>query len=229
MTETDPNMTEAVNILHKEKIFFWIGQGSLLGIYRDKKLIEWDHDIDICVWKHENNKSNMIKIMEKYGFKFQESPEGRENNDSITFKKKGGRLVDINFYEKGKNKDGHSIAFCKWVLPKNKIMKLIDAVSNADKYDSKFKFIVNKLILLRPMAILFKKFFIEKNFFYKFAGYQLPLNLLENFKTINFCNIEISTPLYTERYLEYLYGKEWKTPKKNFAWWKLDNIKTSFD
>ena len=72
--------------------------------------------------------------------------------------KKGGRNVDINFYVKGKNKDGLSIAFCKWVLPKNKIMKLIDAISNADKYDSKFKFIVNKLILLKPMAILFKNF-----------------------------------------------------------------------
>ena len=140
MTETDPNMTEAVNILHKEKIFFWIGQGSLLGIYRDKKLIEWDHDIDICLWKHENNKSDMIKLLEKYGFKFQEGLEGSENNDSITFKKKGGRNVDINFYVKGKNKDGLSIAFCKWVLPKNKIMKLIDAISNADKYDQNLNF-----------------------------------------------------------------------------------------
>ena len=79
--------------------------------------------------------------------------------------KKGGRNVDINFYVKGKNKDELSIAFCKWVLPKNKIMKLIDAISNADKYDSKFKFLVNKLILLKPMAILFKKFLVEKNFF----------------------------------------------------------------
>ena len=65
-----------------------IGQGSLLGIYRDKKLIEWDHDIDICLWKHENNKSDMIKLLEKYGFKFQEGLEGSENNDSITFKKR---------------------------------------------------------------------------------------------------------------------------------------------
>ena len=57
----DKNFQEVVNIFNKEKIFYWIGQGSLLGIIRDNKLIEWDHDIDFCLWNHENVKSNFIK------------------------------------------------------------------------------------------------------------------------------------------------------------------------
>lgn len=229
MSRVDPNMTIIINLLNKEKIFYWVGQGSLLGIHRNNKLIEWDHDIDICVWEDKNNKKGMIKLLEKSGFKHRAGLEGKENNEFMVFDKKGGRRVDINLYKKGKTREGQEIAFCKWVMPKNIFMKLIDAISNADNYNSKLKIIVNNLVLLKPIANLLKKSLIEKNFFYKFAGYQLPLNLLKNFKIINFYNLEITIPLYTEKYLEYLYGKDWKTPKKNFAWWKVNNIKLNFD
>ena len=66
----DKKFDEVVNILNKEKILYWIGQGSLLGIIRDNKLIEWDHDIDFCLWSHENIKSNFIKLLEDKGFKY---------------------------------------------------------------------------------------------------------------------------------------------------------------
>ena len=56
MNKIDPNLSITVNILKKEKIFYWIGQGSLLGIIRDNKLIEWDHDIDLALWDRSNQK-----------------------------------------------------------------------------------------------------------------------------------------------------------------------------
>ena len=58
MINNDPNLITVINILNEKKIFYWIGQGTLLGIHRDNKLIEWDHDIDICVWHDSNNKEN---------------------------------------------------------------------------------------------------------------------------------------------------------------------------
>ena len=61
---TFSNADDAIKNLKKEKIFYWIGQGSLLGIKRDNKLIEWDHDIDICVWHDDNSKDRMIGISE---------------------------------------------------------------------------------------------------------------------------------------------------------------------
>ena len=53
---TDKNLELIVKIFNNKNIFYWIGQGTLLGITRDNKLIEWDHDIDICLWDHEYKK-----------------------------------------------------------------------------------------------------------------------------------------------------------------------------
>ena len=46
----DPNFIDVINLFNKYKIDYWICHGTLLGIIRDKKLIEWDHDIDIALW-----------------------------------------------------------------------------------------------------------------------------------------------------------------------------------
>ena len=115
----DKNFQEVVNIFNKEKIFYWIGQGSLLGIIRDNKLIDWDHDIDFCLWSHENIKSNFIKLLEDKGFKYRRDLGFGEKYDQMSFDKKGGRRVDLNFYQIGKTENGEEIAFTKWGYPRN--------------------------------------------------------------------------------------------------------------
>ena len=134
----DKNFEKVVNILNKEKIFYWIGQGSLLGIIRDNKLIEWDHDIDFCLWSHENVKSNFIKLLEDKGFEYRRDLGFGEKYDQMSFDKKGGRRVDLNFYQIGKTENGEEIAFTKWGYPRNFLMRLLDAISNAKIYNSKY-------------------------------------------------------------------------------------------
>ena len=51
--KTDKNLIDSILILNKTKIKYWVCHGTLLGIIRDKSLIEWDHDIDIGVWKKD--------------------------------------------------------------------------------------------------------------------------------------------------------------------------------
>ena len=41
-------------------------------------------------------------------------------------------------------------------------------------------------------------------------------------------NMKLNIPLQSEKYLEYLYGKNWRQPKKEFSWWKVKNIKKDF-
>ena len=41
--------------LNKNKINYFISGGTLLGIYRDRELIEWDYDIDIDILKETYN------------------------------------------------------------------------------------------------------------------------------------------------------------------------------
>ena len=228
MNKIDPNLSITVNILKKEKIFYWIGQGSLLGIIRDNKLIEWDHDIDFCVWHEDNDKDNVIKIMENSNFQYRGDLEIDENRDQLSFDRKGGRRVDINFYQKGKTDNNTQIAFTKWMIPRNFIMKIIDIISYADKYNSKYKFLIKKLSFLKPTGVFLKKKLIEKKLFYTHAGYQQPLELLKDFKLIDFHNLKLTIPLHAVEYLRYLYGENWKIPQKKFSWWKVKNLKKKF-
>ena len=122
----DKNLDTVVKFLIK-KIFYWIGQGSLLGIIRDKKLIDWDHDIDFCLWDHENIKSDFIKLLEEKGFKYRSDLGFGEKYDQMSFDKKGGRRIDLNFYQIDSSK-GEEIAFTKWGYQKY-LDEFINAIS----------------------------------------------------------------------------------------------------
>ena len=44
------SLLQIKKILDKYDIEYWLDEGSLLGAVRDKRLIEWDKDIDLSVW-----------------------------------------------------------------------------------------------------------------------------------------------------------------------------------
>ena len=98
---TDKNLELVVKLLNNKDIFYWIGQGTLLGITRDNKLIEWDHDIDICLWDHEYKKKyEFVKLLEKGGFKYRDDLGFGEPE----VPKEGARealVAEIRIYAKG--------------------------------------------------------------------------------------------------------------------------------
>ena len=57
----DSNFIIAIKILNELKIDYWVCHGTLLGIVRDKELLDWDNDIDIAVIEDEVNKDKIIK------------------------------------------------------------------------------------------------------------------------------------------------------------------------
>mgnify|MGYP003954646493 FL=1 len=73
---------------------------------------------------------------------------------------------------------------------------------------------------MQKLMLKLKKSLINNNFFYKEAGYTEPLELVQNIKKIKFHGLEIKVPSQAEKYLEYLYGPDWETPKRNYSWFK---------
>ena len=75
--QLDKNFVETIKLFNENNINYWICHGTLLGIIRDRKLISWDHDIDIAVWYkeglHEKIKNlmreNLFELKEKYFLK----------------------------------------------------------------------------------------------------------------------------------------------------------------
>ncbi len=215
----DLNFVEAIKILNNNKIKYWICQGTLLGIIRDNQLIPWDHDIDIAVWSGSVQKENIIKIMQENNFRLREKYLVKD--DLLTFIKKGGKEVDINFYEKTIEKNiNKKIAFANWHVPKNYFCKLIEALSMAKSYHGKFKYLIRSFYLFDNIFYKLKIFLIKEGKFYKPAGYTQPLELLEEFKDIIFHGIIITVPKKSEEYLNYVYGDDWRIPKKKYHWYK---------
>ena len=218
--KTDSNFIEIIKILNGHKIKYWICQGTLLGIVRDNQLIPWDHDIDIAVWSGSISKEKMIKIMISNNFTLR-SDHLKEMEDLLTFTKSGGREVDINFYEVILDKNTNKkMAYANWYIPKNFFCKIIEALSMAKSYRGRLKYLIKLFYFFEPLFYKLKVYLIRKNFFYRSAGYTQPVELLEEFKEVAFHDITLTIPKKYEEYLNYVYGKEWKTTKRKYDWTK---------
>ena len=129
----DPNFVLTINIFNKFKINYWVCQGTLLGIIRDESLIPWDPDIDFAILQKNFDEELIEKLMKKNGFI--KKKKFFKNDNLFTFKKKGGRDVDINIYDLNKkNKFVQTI----WFVPKNLIMRLIEVLSYSKSYKGRF-------------------------------------------------------------------------------------------
>lgn len=62
----ESTLKHLVKILSKNHITYWVEYGTLLGIIRDNKLIEWDLDLDFGVFPPED-KDYYKKILESEG------------------------------------------------------------------------------------------------------------------------------------------------------------------
>ena len=65
------NLFDLVKELNKKKIHYFIDSGTLLGMYRDKKLIEWDWDVELSLTEKEFElkKKKILKIIKFLRFK----------------------------------------------------------------------------------------------------------------------------------------------------------------
>jgi phosphorylcholine metabolism protein LicD len=61
-------LSDTVSILEKNGIKYWLDFGTLLGVIRDKELIAWDHDADICISGEDVEK--FLTIKNNFPFKY---------------------------------------------------------------------------------------------------------------------------------------------------------------
>ena len=104
----DQNFKILINTLSVNRINYWVCHGTLLGIIRDKKLIPWDHDIDIGVLENKISR-RIIPIILKKGFK-EIKKTFLDDDGMLKFVKSGGREIDINFYKVNKEKKQHMLS-----------------------------------------------------------------------------------------------------------------------
>ena len=76
-------------------------------------------------------------------------------------------------------------------------------------------------ILPNKLKTLFNKKAMKKM---KYTGYSYPMEIMQ-LKNIEYAGMEIPVPFDSEACLQHTYGKDWKTPKKNYVWYEeADNL-----
>ena len=137
-------------------------------------------------------------------------------HDYITFTKRGGREIDFNFY----NLLPKSNLVYSHVgdIQRREVTLILDKIAKLKKYKVK-SFYIRKLLhysLNLFQNILVKLLKKSGNFFLAVA-YTTPANLLIEFDYLEISDVKIRMPSKYESVLEYVYGSDWKVPKKDYS------------
>jgi len=185
------------NLFEKYNIHYWLDSGTLLGIFREGKILDHDKDIDLSTWISEENK--IIKLSDYllkdynlrvlnyngYNFKYKFTPKN----------KKKIFVIDINlFIQKGK------YALCPQPISRNNIISRFIWHFYHNKYQK-------------------RNWVVFDNIFFKtlFKMYTWKIPLVYYNETIYKNGFFI--PKETEKYLKFRYGN-WQIPQKN---WSFEN------
>tara|TARA_Y100000389_G_scaffold205018_1_gene262030 strand:+ start:5228 stop:5908 length:681 start_codon:yes stop_codon:yes gene_type:complete len=214
----DPNLIDAVIILNNLDQNYWICHGTLLGIIRDKNLMTWDNDIDLGLWKNNLKKNLIFKCFKEKKFRIKK--KFFNNDNIITFKRFGGRDVDLNIYETTHDK---KYAFQRHYAHSNILMKLIYVLSVSGTYKGKHHQIINKFKFSKNFFTKLKDFLIRNNFFYKQAGFKTSAKLFINIKKYYFKGLIVNIPSNYKEYFIQIYGPTWIKPQRKYNWEKNPN------
>lgn len=208
----DGNFVEIISILERNRIPYWACHGTLLGLARDGELIPWDHDIDIAVWADSVSKHLIRDLMASCNYVQKESDSG---HDLETFRKPGGRDVDFNFYKKSPTDD---LAFVEWVIPKSVFSRAVRALARGKAHNGRYRTVIRSLAFLSPGFKLIEAMLRRHKLLYRVAGYTSPASLLANSSHIEYHGVPVKVPEQFELVLQYLYGADWRTPKRKYDW-----------
>lgn len=190
----------------KYNIPLWLNFGTLLGIYRDKKLI--DDDIDLATYNilktyNKNDFLNIKATLKQKGFEI-------EKQKLSIIASKGSFRAGIGFYNIGQIPKKPNCLYQE-NLP---VMYLNQGLSKKFYYG-----FMNK----NPTNF---KYFILRQLGGYYITHAIPTNLICPLKKITFEKETYFIPNKTKEYLHYLYGPTWQIPDPEFPHFiTYENIK----
>lgn len=103
-----------VPLMEENNLFFYVSEGSALGLYRDEDLIEWDDDLDIGMYQGDFNKmkEKVVPEMIKKGYYFD-----KISFSSCHFFMKDNHFIDVEVVNFEKKCISKKNGYCKDLNP----------------------------------------------------------------------------------------------------------------
>ncbi len=208
-------------------ISFCLNSGVLLGAVRDGRIIPWDNDIDLVIWEKDAEKLNpetsAYKELYSRGFELFYLKDkvviekGGCPVNALLFRLFEGKAVrgPYPLYENMLGKFPRSIW---WILTvsyheKLKFKKIKDIKIFC-------KILLVKSTLLLPKGLRKNLSMIMQSIALRFGcrliTLSVPAHFFTNLSTIELYGMEFNAPAETEEFLEFRYGKDWRTPDKKW-------------
>lgn len=233
-------------IFDKYGLAFWLDTGTLLGAIRDKGIIMWDTDVDLGVL--ESGKGDIFKVLlndlrRKNFYVFYD-----EISDVLTIIRHGLRInINFYKPMKAGYVYAKVGTASLWsVMAHLSLVRELLLISRRCHFNHRLKMLLlcNKLRMRRSLKLmlayqLFKifmvipykirwflselikilmrtllRFLIRK----RFLAFVVSDHHFKELDTINFYGTTFYIPSDSIRYLECHYGKDWRTPKKDWSW-----------
>ena len=214
-------------VLDKHQVTFWLEHGTLLGAVREGKIMDSDNDIDLATASTEIllKKIDLIR-KELYDLGYDVYiTESRLNL------KKEEKHVSLYLYHcnvipehitrrriSKKNFIGKILVYCFLRGLATSHKDLIHKYTPKTRAIQLTKWIV-RTFLPKEMHSLILSFGIKTNSIISY-NVNVPVSYVEMFKEINFYDMNVRVPMKSEKYLEHIYGKNWRIPDKNWHPWK---------
>lgn len=217
------NLREIKDVFDENDIKFWLDSGTLLGAVRDGKIIEWDGDVDLGTWNRD-----ATQIISTF-------PEFKRRGFDVILNRKhvtmsiirSGCSINFSLYRERGN-----YAWTQWThMLKTTVEKILNrgvnilSVRTYAKQEGAFTRKIKHLSSLLPLAL--KKLVASTALLLLYSlGYVFPVvvpkHYFEKLSTIQFYGMEFNIPSDAEKYLEYRYGSNWKTPIRKWVCYKDD-------
>lgn len=216
------NLREVKDVFDENNVNFWLDSGALLGAVRDGKIIEWDIDIDLGTWYND-----LTKLISTF-------PELNKRGFDVVLNRKWAAMtatrfgynINIDLYHKREN-----YAWKVWEVPKKErisnMLKRCVNISNLRAYSEKGMFAqktkyLSSLLSPALKQLVTKTAWLALHRLGCMVPIVIPKRYFEELSTIQFYKMEFKIPSDIEKYLEYRYGIDWKTPKRKWIYYRDD-------